>query len=491
MAIDQKLHDRIKAIARNCGRKSTGRREHRSGGRSSRRLKTWGLKSETCWLGRSSARAWKIRQVRWMFPQPQRVPTARRGRLKCGWFRPGVARFHGQSPRDTTSLLGRLFFPQSQALGIAPDDTVSPRVLEKMVYAGTQSRSFPQAERDLKHLAELDISEQRIARATKRIGQERVAERKAEEAAWETLPLPEQQSSPREQIPRVACVEMDGGRIQIRDRNAEESPTEETRKGRFWRETKVGCLLSMTSETSAVDPCPTIPEIFVDPRRMGQISREIKGFSAVGEAPTNEESAETPVSEKRRGRPELLVRSVVATREPIEAFGKQLATAAWQRGFMAASRKAFVGDGSETNWSVWRRYFSHFTPIVDFIHGLCYVFAGAMAGRVMEEAWPIYCRWAQWLWSGQVELVIAALRERQRELGRPEKNEAEDSPRCKVSDALCYLENQGSRMRYDEYRREGLPITSSHIESTIKQINRRVKGTENSGRAEERMRCCN
>ena len=33
-------------------------------------------------------------------------------------------------------------------------------------------------------------------------------------------------------------------------------------------------------------------------------------------------------------------------------------------------------------------------------------------------------------------------------------------------------------MKYAEYRRLGLPITSSHIESTIKQINRRVKGTE-------------
>ena len=33
-------------------------------------------------------------------------------------------------------------------------------------------------------------------------------------------------------------------------------------------------------------------------------------------------------------------------------------------------------------------------------------------------------------------------------------------------------------MRYDEYRRQGLPITSSHVESTVKQFNRRVKGTE-------------
>ena len=347
-----------------------------------------------------------------------------------------------------------------------------------MVYAGTQSRSFRQAEQDLKHLAELDVSEQRIARATKRIGRERVAERKAEEATWETLPLPEQQGSPREQVPQVACVEMDGGRIQIRNRNEEESPPEEARKGRFWRETKVGCLLSMTSETSAVDPCPTIPEIFVDPRRMGQISREIKGFSAVGDVVTSEDSDELSPPKKRQGQPEPLVRSVVATREPIEAFGKQLAAAAWRRGFMAAERKAFVGDGSETNWSVWRRYFSHFTPIVDFIHALCYVFAGAMAGRTMEKAWLVYCQWAQWLWSGQVELVIAALRGRQQELGRPEKNEADDSPRCKVADALCYLENQRARMCYDEYRQAGLPMTSSHIESTIKQINRRVKGTE-------------
>ena len=33
-------------------------------------------------------------------------------------------------------------------------------------------------------------------------------------------------------------------------------------------------------------------------------------------------------------------------------------------------------------------------------------------------------------------------------------------------------------MDYPRYRREGLPITSSPMESLIKQINQRVKGTE-------------
>jgi len=137
-----------------------------------------------------------------------------------------------------------------------------------------------------------------------------------------------------------------------------------------------------------------------------------------------------------------------------------------------------LGDGSETNWSVWRKYFSYYKPILDFVHALCYVYAAAMAGRRFAESWPSYVQWAQWTWSGQVPLVIAALRERLTALGPPEENEPENSPRNQVADSLRYLENQQSRMRYDEYRREGLPITSCHIESTIKQINRRVKGSE-------------
>ena len=47
-----------------------------------------------------------------------------------------------------------------------------------------------------------------------------------------------------------------------------------------------------------------------------------------------------------------------------------------------------------------------------------------------------------------------------------------------VARALTYLQNHKERMRYADYRRQGLPITSSYVESTVKQINYRVKGTE-------------
>jgi hypothetical protein len=33
-------------------------------------------------------------------------------------------------------------------------------------------------------------------------------------------------------------------------------------------------------------------------------------------------------------------------------------------------------------------------------------------------------------------------------------------------------------MQYPEYRRQGLPVTSSMVESLIKEVNYRVKGTE-------------
>jgi hypothetical protein len=360
-------------------------------------------------------------------------------------------------------------------LGIEPDDTVSPVVLRKMVYAGSHASSFQQASKDLNEEAELDISEQRIMRATKRIGQERVAQRDAETNAWAELPLPEQQRGSPAQAPPVACVEMDGGRIQIRDRKPSEEETRRTKKAGFWREDKVGCLLAMASDVFEKDPCPQIPQSLLDLGRMRTICREIKGFCA----PEEEESTcEKVKSQRRAGQPEVLVRSVIATREDVHAFGKQLAAAAWQRGFSAAPRKAFVGDGQDANWAVWRRQFSHYTPILDFIHAICYVFAAAVAGRPLRESGPIYCQWVQWVWSGQVQLVIEALRVRQQELGLPEKDESEESPRSKVADALRYLENQKSRMHYDEYRRQGLPIVSSHIESTVKQINRRVKGTE-------------
>ena len=344
-------------------------------------------------------------------------------------------------------------------------------MLRKVAYAGSQSASFVGATKDLAVLAEVEVSRERVQRWTKRVGQERLVETEAAADAYQQLPLPAQRESPSVQVPPVACVQMDGGRIQIRDRQAASS---DDSKG-HWRETLVGCLLSMTSDEHATDPCPTIPKTFVDPARMSDLSREIKGFSSdLSEAqpPPDEVPGDRP------GRPQFLVRSLVATRQGIDTFAKHLVAAAHARGFNAARRKAFVAAGAASHWGVHRKHFSHYTPVLDFTHAICYVYAAAMAGRLPNDGWPEYCQWAQWLWSGAVDELIAAVAARSEELGPPTDNDSDTSPRNIVAGTLRYLKNQRTRMHYDDYRRSGLPITSSHIESTIKRINRRMKGTE-------------
>jgi hypothetical protein len=352
------------------------------------------------------------------------------------------------------------------------DCPFTPAMLKKIAYAGAQSASFVQATKDLEALAEVKVSRERVGRWTKRVGQQRVAAVEQQAEAYQELSLPERRQSPAHQIPQVACVMMDGGRIQIRDRR-EDSASRES-KG-YWRESLVGLCLSMASEEQAADPCPKIPQTFVDRERMSQLSREIKGFS--GDVLAAEASPPEALPE-RIGRPEALVKSVVATRQGVDPFGKRLVAAAHARGFNAAKRKAFVADGLATNWSVHRRHFSHYTPILDFTHAVCYVYAAAMAGRSPADGWDSYCQWARWLWEGAVEKLIAAACTRSETLGPPGAQDGETSPRKIVADALGYFKNQRSRMKYNQYRRLGLPITSSHIESTIKQINRRVKGTE-------------
>jgi hypothetical protein len=250
---------------------------------------------------------------------------------------------------------------------------------------------------------------------------------------------------------------------------------------RFWRDSKVGVLLTMQSTEQDQDPCPQIPASFVDPQRMVKLVREMGHASVPAEKAAGksaEQSDEASADSPRPGAPKPLVKSIVASRAPSHTFGAILAAAAWARGFAAAGRKAFLGDGAAMNWTLWGKFFSHYVPILDFIHALQYVFAAAMAGRPFNEGWQVYCRWIQAVWSGHVTEVIAELRARQAELGLPGVGLPTTDPRQVVATTLGYLETHQSRMDYARYRQLGLPIMTAYAESAVKQVSRRVKGTE-------------
>ena len=403
---------------------------------------------------------------------------------------------------------------------------LSPVVLRKLTDLATRLGSFAAASDSLEETLEIDLNPKRVERQTERIGAERVAERALAIAAWDQLPLMEKLAAPPGvKVPDVVCIECDGGRIQRCDLPADAKS--------HWTETKMGLLLELEPRPLLEDPCPELPSMFYDVVRMAQITKEIKSavpkgkkFESVDEpsltventppsatevvhAGASEGSLENAVAvtpaalapssasppltphdtaecvsiaraEVVAEPPKVLARDVVASLANAHAFGKHLAATAWSLGFAKAVLKSFVADGSSTNWGIWERHFKHleFIPILDIIHALTYVYSAAMAGREAAAGAVIYLRWMTWVWRGEVTRVIAELAQRQLELGPPPAIATETDPRKVVAETLTYLTNQQSRMNYPTYRLAGLPITSSWMESTVKQINRRVKGSE-------------
>lgn len=373
---------------------------------------------------------------------------------------------------------------------------------DKIVYVGVQNPSFSQGSEVLAKIGNLQVSAKQVERVTKGIGQERCAERDEAVTAYLALPLTQRKAvPPGVMAPDVGMVGADGGRLQIFDRaakaatpaaataeptaaaTAEPAVSGETRS-RYWREDKIGLLQALKSTSSASDPCPHIPEGFLDPTRMGQLVRELGKGVPVTTAPAGAaaDAAAVPAACHSQSvvwkPPTVQERRLLGSRQNWEAFGPMLAQAAWAMGLYGAERRAFVGDGAENNWTLWHNFFASFVPILDFIHALTYVYASAHAGQDRVTGWKCYREWIGWVWQGQVGRVLTALDERQAALGEPEDSDKDTHPRQVVAQARGYLRNNQGRMRYDEYRREGLPITSSTVESAVKQFNQRAKGTE-------------
>lgn len=358
-----------------------------------------------------------------------------------------------------------------------------------MAYLGAKLPSFRDAHEALGVLLGPQIGLKRVERITERIGDERVAQRQAQTEEWERLPLVERdQAPPGVKPPEVAAVLGDGGRMQLCEKDKGATS--------HWHEYKAGVLQCLSSEEHSCDPCPAIPGVYLQQERIDKITREITQMAATVEAPSLSSSCSSSTEDSPAVAdsivpteeivtcgyepPEVVDRDVVASRCGSRRFGKHLAAQAWRLGLFAAKRKAWVSDGQNWLWTVWESYFKPFgfVPILDFIHALTHVYAAAMAGRPVGVGWEVYARWITWIWQGNVVCVIAELAKRQEELGMPAADDAETHPRRLVAGTLTYLQNQKERMNYPAYRRLGLPITSAHMESAVKLLNRRIKGSE-------------
>ncbi len=419
-------------------------------------------------------------------------------------------------------------------MGLDVDETLSPSLLEKVSYVGTLLKSFRQGDVAIEKLLDISLGHKRLERITERIGAERLVEADQEMAAFQALTLMEKLAGPKNvRSPVSAAVMVDGGRYQRCEKNESEDGDRRT----HWFEDKAGLCLELggrrddvPASPDAIDPCPQVPGFLMNMEQIETLTREI-GQKATEKTVLSEADAssinalhvaniDTPIDTTDDGQinlddaqtlsdlerivaaaqqssrrpaaadsvddlpmsPKVITRDVVATLENSRHLGLKLAAHAWSLGLFQATFKSFVGDGSSWIWTIFDKHFRpfKFIAVLDIIHAVTYVYAAATAGRTEKDGTRIYHQWVSWLWSGEVSQVIRALAKRQSELGVPTEEDGPTSPRQIVSGALTYLQNQQSRMNYPLYRKLGLPITSSHMESAIKELNFRMKGTTGS-----------
>jgi hypothetical protein len=349
---------------------------------------------------------------------------------------------------------------------------LTPGVVRKITKLAAETRSYKRAVIALQE-ADVFTSAKTVERVVQDVGGELTQRRDAPKSQSALANRPEN-------APALAVVECDGGRIRTRQPGNGPGVTLE---GQGWNETKNACLIRADHKTFAEDPQPDPPACFLDPKHVAKIA-ETEALSVAAPLPQDEtfpeeeEPAEALVP-AAKWKPKRQVRTVLSSMASSKIFGRQMKREAKQRRFFEAKAQAFLGDGLPWNWSIWKQNFPEFVPILDFIHVLSYLFVAAKAVHEdPQDAWDQYQAWMSGCWRGEVDQVLDELTVWQDRLGRPPKEANSTDPRQIVATTLGYLTNNRERMKYDAYRQAGLPVTTAWMESLVKEINYRVKGTE-------------
>lgn len=360
-------------------------------------------------------------------------------------------------------------------MGLDPRES-TPGFKRQIVILSGEVRSFKRVSIVMSRVLGSQVSANTAERICLDVGEELS---QAEQDGWQAVLTGEIT------VPQLAIVEFDGGRIRTRQEG--KGPGVHL-AGQGWNETKNAILVSADSDTSETDPEPHPPPCFLDKAHVFELAEQAKTTekqAARDDLPEETESAdrEPTAKQSRRGqaphRPRPILRTVVSSMKNSTQFGEQMSREAHRRRFDEAARKAYVADGLACNWTIHQQHFRDYTPILDFVHAVTYLFTASLAcfGKT-GQGWLFYCDSMRSAWQGKIDEVIEALRGQQQRIGLPEADSGDDDPREQLRRVIGYLENNRGRMRYDEYRRQGLPTTSAWMESAVKEINYRTKGTE-------------
>jgi hypothetical protein len=180
--------------------------------------------------------------------------------------------------------------------------------------------------------------------------------------------------------------------------------------------------------------------------------------------------------------------SYVGAIESCDEFGRRLYAEAWRRGWAGAVKRVVLADGAEWIWNQAELHFPSAIQIVDLYHARQHLWD--LSAKLYPSDPPAQRRWVMVrkdkLDDGKIETLIRLLRAAA--ASHPDLAE-------EIEKEINYFETNKERMRYPEFRKQGLFVGSGVIEAGCKTVLGRLKQsgmfwTLRGANAIIALRCC-
>ena len=244
---------------------------------------------------------------------------------------------------------------------------------------------------------------------------------------------------------------------------------------------------------------PPVPLLYLalDGTGVPMVSRETegrKGKDSTGKAKTREAKlgcvfTQTKVDEEGYPVRDAESTTYVGAIETAEEFGCRIYAEAVRRGVTRAAKVIVLGDGAPWIWGIAEEHFPGAIQTVDLYHAREHLVSLAKIAYEVDSV-----RWKQWLAArveqldaGEIESLVIALRRLRSQGG---------TVRDPTDKAIDYFQTNRQRMRYADFRRQGLFVGSGVIEAGCKTIiGQRLKRsgmhwTVRGANAIIALRCC-
>jgi hypothetical protein len=301
-------------------------------------------------------------------------------------------------------------FPADVELDIENTE-FSPGVRRMQAVVG-QEAPFDHGRRQMKLLADLEVTTKAVERTAEAIGEDIAAREQEGIQRAMQLDLPLIVGEPI----RFLYVQLDGTAVSVVKKETVGRAGKTAGQPAHTREAKLGCIFTQTTWDEEDYPI-----------------RDADSTTYVGAIETAEE------------------------------FGKRLYLEAWKRGWSRAEKKIVIGDGAEWIWNIADQHFPGAIQIVDLYHARQHLWD--LARKLYPNQEAEQRRWMMihqdMLDEGKIEDLLAALHSL--DPTNPELAE-------KIRTEAGYFEKNTKRMRYPEFRQQHLFVGSGVIEAGCKTV---------------------